>query len=195
MRPGAGIGAPPNMFANIPEFPTGGHEGRGPAELRHALFQRAGSTSPRSRWSSRSRTPAAATISCRCSTCGPTCSPRPGWRTTGTAAGNFLVAPATWRPDLRDRFDEFKLPEGTQRIDAPTPFVWIIGRTKTDGPSDYDAVHKVQAGFKVTPLSQWGKEPRRSSSRPTRTIDMKTRRRSRSIRWRSVPSSPAAELT
>ena len=27
----------------------------------------------------------------------------PGWRTTGTQAGNFLVAPPGWRPDLRDR--------------------------------------------------------------------------------------------
>src|SRR4051812_42142387 len=27
----------------------------------------------------------------------------PGWRTTGTKAGTFLVAPAGWRPDLRDR--------------------------------------------------------------------------------------------
>src|SRR3954454_22479708 len=57
----------------------------------------------------------------------------PGWRTTGTQAGSFLIAPAGWRPDLRDRFEEFRLPAGTQRIDAPTPIVWIIGRTKTDG--------------------------------------------------------------
>src|SRR3972149_5862764 len=84
----------------------------------------------------------------------------PGWRTTGTQASNFLVVPSGWRPDLRDRFiEEFKLPKDTQRIDAPTPYVWVIGRTKTDGPKDYDAVHKIQAGFKVTPLSRWGKEP------------------------------------
>src|SRR4051812_27421698 len=75
----------------------------------------------------------------------------PGWRTTGTRAGTFLVAPANWRPDLREKFaEEFKLPKDTQRIDAPTPYVWLIGRTKTDGPSDYDAVHKIQAGYKVT---------------------------------------------
>src|SRR5262245_42396290 len=28
----------------------------------------------------------------------------PGWRTTGTQAGNFLVTPPGWRPDLRERF-------------------------------------------------------------------------------------------
>ena len=59
----------------------------------------------------------------------------PGWRTTGTKAGTFLVTPPGWRPDLRDKFiDEFKLPKDTQRIEAPTPYVWLIGRTKTDGP-------------------------------------------------------------
>ena len=81
----------------------------------------------------------------------------PGWRTTGTKAQTFLVTAPGWRPDLRDRFiDEFKLPKETQRIDAPTPYLVIIGRTKTDGPRDYDAVHKIQAGYKVTPLSLWG---------------------------------------
>ena len=85
----------------------------------------------------------------------------PGWRTTGTQAGTFLVTPPDWRPDLRDRFiDEFKLPKDTQRIDAPTAYVWIIGRTKTDGPPDYEAVRKIQAGFKVTLLSEWGKTPK-----------------------------------
>ncbi|ANY81618.1 hypothetical protein BB934_06235 [Microvirga ossetica] len=98
----------------------------------------------------------------------------PGWRTTGTQAGEYLIAPATWRPDLRERFDEFRLPAGTQRIDAPTPIVWIIGRTKTDGPADYDAVHKIQAGYKVTPLSEWGKTPRAPEVKIDPSIDMRT---------------------
>jgi hypothetical protein len=72
----------------------------------------------------------------------------PGWRTTGTRAANFLVTPPGWRGTV---------PSGMTRIEAPTPIVWIIGRTKTDGPSDYDAVHKIQAGYKITPLSRWGK--------------------------------------
>jgi hypothetical protein len=99
----------------------------------------------------------------------------PGWRTTGTQAGNFLVTPLGWRPDLRERFiDEFRLPRDTQRIEAPTPIVWIIGRTKTDGPSDYDAVHQIQAGFKVTPLSEWGRTPRPPEVKIDPSIDMKT---------------------
>ena len=79
----------------------------------------------------------------------------PGWRTTGTQAANFLITPPGWSGDT---------PTGMTRIDAPTPYVWIIGRTKTDGPQDYDAVHKIQAGYKITPLSQ-------NYSPPTVTID------------------------
>src|SRR5882724_9518569 len=89
----------------------------------------------------------------------------PGWRTTGTQASNFLVTP----PGLNGTVSE-----GFTRIDAPTPYVWIIGRTKTDGPQDYDAVHKIQEGYKITPLSQWGKEPVPPEVKIDPSIDMKT---------------------
>jgi hypothetical protein len=99
----------------------------------------------------------------------------PGWRTTGTNAVNFIIVPPGWRPDLKDRLiEEFKLPKDTQRIDAPTPYVWVIGRTKTDGPKDYDAVHKIQAGYKVTPLSQFGKAPAPVQVKIDPAVDMKT---------------------
>jgi hypothetical protein len=99
----------------------------------------------------------------------------PGWRTTGTQAGSFIVVPPGWRPDPIDRLiEEFKLPKETQRIDAPTPYVWIIGRTKTDGPQDYDPVRKIQAGYKITPLSQWGKAPEVVHVEIDPTVDMKT---------------------
>ena len=76
---------------------------------------------------------------------------------------------------MRDRLiEDFKLPKDTQRIDAPTRYVWIIGRTKTDGPQDYDAVHKIQAGYKITPLSQWGKAPEPVQVKIDPTVDMKT---------------------
>ena len=89
----------------------------------------------------------------------------PGWRTTGTQAANYLVTPPGWSGTV---------PEGMTRISAPTPYVWIIGRIKTDGPPDYDAVHKIQAGFKITLLSDWGKTPRPVEVKIDPSIDMKT---------------------
>jgi len=89
----------------------------------------------------------------------------PGWRTTGTEAGNFLVTPPGWSSTVPADFTQIK---------APTPSVLVIGRTKTDGPADYDAVHKIQAGFKITPLSQWGKAPEPVVGKVDPSIDMKT---------------------
>jgi hypothetical protein len=89
----------------------------------------------------------------------------PGWRTTGTKAGNFLVTPPGWKGTV---------PDGMTRIDAPTPYVWLIGRTKTDGPPDYDAVRKIQAGYKVALLSEFGKPPKPVEFKLDPSVDMKT---------------------
>jgi hypothetical protein len=89
----------------------------------------------------------------------------PGWRTTGTAAINFLVTPPGWTGTV---------PEGFTRLAASTPYLWVIGRTKTDGPADYDAVHKIQAGYKVTPLSRWGKALEPVIVKIDPDVDMKT---------------------
>jgi len=89
----------------------------------------------------------------------------PGWRTTGTQAANFLVTPLGWSGTI---------PPEMTRIEAPTPYVWIIGRTKTDGPQDYDAVHKIQAGFKITPLSGWGKPRQPTLGTVDPSVDTKT---------------------
>ncbi|WP_158966736.1 DUF1254 domain-containing protein [Chachezhania sediminis] len=81
----------------------------------------------------------------------------PGWRTTGTDAQNFILVPPDWRPDLKGKLVEtYGLPENSTVIGAPTRHLWLIGRTKTDGPQDYDAVHKIQAGYKLMPLEKWG---------------------------------------
>jgi hypothetical protein len=89
----------------------------------------------------------------------------PGSRTTGAEAANFLVTPPGW---------DGKVPDGFAHIAAPTSYVWIIGRTRTDGPADYDAVHKIQAGYTVTPLSGWGKAPAPVTVKIDPAIDMKT---------------------
>jgi hypothetical protein len=89
----------------------------------------------------------------------------PGWRTTGTQAADFALVPPGWSGVL---------PAGVVRIDAPTPYVWIIGRTKTDGPDDYDAVHQVQAGYKITPISRSGGTAAPVAGVVDATVDMKT---------------------
>lgn len=65
----------------------------------------------------------------------------PGTRTTGTGPQEYtLVGPG----------HTGEIPPGTGVIHAPTPYVWIIGRTQTNGPGDYAAVNAVQDGFRLT---------------------------------------------
>ena len=89
----------------------------------------------------------------------------PGKRTSGTSAANYAVVPKGW---------DGRLPDGVERIESPTAYVWIIGRTQTNGPKDYEAVHKVQDGYKITPLSEWGKPAKPVAFKPNPTVDMKT---------------------
>jgi len=88
-----------------------------------------------------------------------------GKRTAGTGTGDFVVVGPGWQGEL---------PHGLQRINAPTPFVWVIGRTRTDGPQDYDAVHKVQDGYNMTLLSRWGIPPKAITVKIDPSVDMKT---------------------
>jgi hypothetical protein len=159
-----GIGGPMNSFANVGAFPT--------ADLR-VVVRPNFDTLYSSGWLDLTKEPMVVSV--------PDTNGRyyllpmldmwtdvfasPGWRTTGTQAGNFLVTPPGWSGTVPDGFTEIK---------APTPYVWIIGRTKTDGPADYDAVHKIQDGYKITPLSQWGKEPVAPEVKIDPSIDMKT---------------------
>jgi hypothetical protein len=89
----------------------------------------------------------------------------PGKRTSGTKAGNFAVVPPGWQGQL---------PAGVQKIQSPTGHVWICGRTQTNGPEDYVAVNKIQDGYTVTPLSQWGEAPQSVKPVIDASLDMKT---------------------
>jgi hypothetical protein len=89
----------------------------------------------------------------------------PGKRTSGTSAQNFAVVPQGWKGAL---------PDGIDVIQAPTAYAWVIGRTQTNGPSDYEAVRKVQAGYTITPLSRWGKAPAPIVFKADPSVDMKT---------------------
>jgi hypothetical protein len=70
----------------------------------------------------------------------------PGTRTNGTAAASFAVCREGWTGAL---------PAGVRRIDAPTPYVWIIGRTETHLAPDYPNIHAFQDGMSLTPLSAY----------------------------------------
>ncbi len=89
----------------------------------------------------------------------------PGWRTSGTQEQHYLVVPPNWSGSV---------PEGVQRIDATTPYVWVIGRTKTDGPDDYPAVHAFQDSLQITPLSQWKKAASTPAQEIDKSLDMTT---------------------
>jgi hypothetical protein len=91
----------------------------------------------------------------------------PGTRTTGrNTAREFLVVAPKWHGDA---------PSGLEIIRSPTRYVGIGGRTQTNGIADYETVHKIQAGYKLTPLSAWGRGgyvPPKGKVDPS--LDMKT---------------------
>jgi hypothetical protein len=90
----------------------------------------------------------------------------PGKRTTGTGKGNFAITGPGWSGTL---------PAGMKEIKSPTALIWIIGRTQTNGKADYAAVHAIQDGYKVTPLSAWGKSYAPPKDVPVDSkVDMKT---------------------
>ncbi len=70
----------------------------------------------------------------------------PGWRTTGKGGGGFLLAGPEWSGEI---------PPGLQLLRSPTRIVWLIGRTQTDGASDYPLVHRLQDGLRLRTLAEW----------------------------------------
>jgi hypothetical protein len=68
-----------------------------------------------------------------------------GKRTTGTGAGNFLIAGPGWQgkppADIRQTFR------------SPTRLVWVNGQMQANGAQDYAVVNALQKQYKLTPLA------------------------------------------
>ena len=72
-----------------------------------------------------------------------------GKRTTGTGPGAFLIVGPKWNGTA---------PAGIkQTFRSPTRYAWLLGQTQANGPDDFAAVNAIQAEYKLTPLSAWGR--------------------------------------
>lgn len=79
-----------------------------------------------------------------------------GSRATGNGAGSFLLAGPNWQGEK---------PEGIKEvIRSETQFVFVLYRTQLFGPDDIGNVEKIQAGYKVEPLSAFLGQPAPAAS-------------------------------
>ena len=74
-----------------------------------------------------------------------------GSRATGNDSGDYLVVGPDWKGET---------PAGIKRVfSSTTPFALTLFRTQLFDPRDMPNVEKVQAGYKVQPLSAFLKQP------------------------------------
>ena len=74
-----------------------------------------------------------------------------GSRSTGTDPGDYLVVGPDWKGTA---------PAGIKKVfTSTTPFALTLFRTQLFNPADIPNVEKVQAGYKVQPLSAFLKQP------------------------------------
>lgn len=74
----------------------------------------------------------------------------PGTRTLGNGGGAVLVTPPGWQGSVPEAFQA-----PGRHIEAPTPWVWVIGRLLIDGAHELDQVHALQDGFGIRSLADW----------------------------------------
>jgi hypothetical protein len=85
-----------------------------------------------------------------------------GNRTTHNKAAAYLVHAPGWEGEIPDGIDKV--------LKAPTPWFLAVGRTYTSNtPEDLEVVHQIQQGYKIYPLSEWGKENPREA-KPIRDV-------------------------
>ena len=78
-------------------------------------------------------------------------------RTVGQKAAAYLVHQSGW---------EGEIPKGIDGVlESPTPWVLTVGRTYTsNSPDDLKIANKIQDGYKIYPLSEWGgKKPKEAT--------------------------------
>jgi hypothetical protein len=88
----------------------------------------------------------------------------PGTRTNGGVAGNFAICGPDWSGEL---------PDDVTRIQAPTPWVWIITRTKAS-PATYAEVAAFQDQLAITRLADWPGPAKQVRGTVDPAIDAKT---------------------
>jgi hypothetical protein len=74
-----------------------------------------------------------------------------GSRTTGTGPGDYMIVGPDWKGETPSHIK--------QVFHATTPFSAVIFRTQLFNPADMPNVVKIQAGYKVQPLSKYLKQP------------------------------------
>jgi hypothetical protein len=73
----------------------------------------------------------------------------PSSRTADGNAANYLFTGPGWKGEV---------PAGMKHFPIATRYMVMLGRTYADGTEqDYKAVNELQAQYKITPLSAWGK--------------------------------------
>jgi hypothetical protein len=73
-----------------------------------------------------------------------------GLLATGSQAGNYLLALPNWQGQVPNDVHDIL-------ARSPTPVVFILGRTGVNNKTeaDLDKAHKIQSGYRLTPLSRW----------------------------------------
>ena len=85
-----------------------------------------------------------------------------GSRTTGNDGGNYVIAGPGWKGET---------PKGIKKVfRSETEFVLPVVRTQLFNPADLDNVKKVQAGYKLQPLSAFLGQPAPPAAPPINFI-------------------------
>ena len=74
----------------------------------------------------------------------------PGTRTSGPQGSTYLLVGPQWQGQT---------PAGMNLLRAPTDMVWLIGRTQTNGPADFERVHRLQDRLKLYRLGRPSNTP------------------------------------